>query len=209
MACVHTHYLEAQIKVFITIGKNSSHFHHYFYFRKNICRTACKHAADKLQKQSYKGYAQKQEAHSAYDLFKYNGTLPVGIPAPDPNDGGPSQPPQGPGASAFSPQRRSGTPQRGTLQHGTPQYVTPTPSPQRETHSPRQFNTGRQPPHGSPLPRFNLGQQPLNITINTTTTRIPPPSQINRQLASTSGLGDDYKFWVVITGAHPGVYEGR
>lgn len=200
LECLHIRFSEAQTKEFFTIGKNLSHF--YGIYLKDSFRTACKHAASKLRKQSYKGYAMKQEAHQAYNMFISNGSLPPGIPAPDPRDSLPGTPT--PASSPVS-----------SLQRGTPALSprgTPPPSPQRGIRSPRRFNTA------SPLSRrFNTGRQPLNITISSNTTvRSPPVSQIipPGQLASSSvdesdPFQDDYRYWVVFTGASPGVYEGR
>lgn len=205
VACVHTRYLEAQTKVFSTIGMSVSHLRCYFLLLTDYCRTACKHAACKLRKQSYKGYSLKREAHNAYNLFVSHGILPVGIPAPDPNDGGPSYPPQLPSTPASSP--RHGTPAP-SPQCGIPSSQHRTPLSQCGTPLSH---------HRSPLShRFITGQQPLNITINNNMSKNPATSIIPvGQLASTSSvdesdlLHDDYKFWVVFTGASPGVYEGR
>jgi hypothetical protein len=60
--------------------------------------------------------------------------------------------------------------------------------------------------------RSNTGREPPNGTItNNNTARNPATSQTIGQFSSTRShpFQDDNKFWVVFTGACPGVYEGR
>lgn len=158
-------------------------------------RNAADRALASCQKRSFKGFMTYDAAHAAWDTFVRNGHVPDGCSQPDLRDNT-SAPFDFPRPNQSSAPPFHSAPSTPSRQHPLPDSALPL------------FNT-RPPSQGFPQP--STSAQPVRQQSPTATRqRSTGPSTMSAKSPTfEDGNKAANNWWVVVTGAEPGVYYGR